>query len=75
MRAKGDTKMGDFEARVQRAREANLALYLDNPTPQSARLMVSLEETILWLRERREREAAAAQVMAELAQAQGSDAP
>ena len=45
--------MEDFEARVVKARVATLELYLDDPTPEGARLMVVFEETVKSLRYQR----------------------
>ena len=40
----------DFEERVKAARAATLALYLDDPSPEGARLMVVFEQTVQALR-------------------------
>ena len=58
--------MDDWEQRVARAREANVALYLDDPNPESVYLLVVFESAVVELRgqrqqdaERREREGGA----------------
>ena len=43
----------DFEERVQAAREANLALYLDDPSQKAAELLVLFERTVRRLRAER----------------------
>jgi hypothetical protein len=45
-----------LEARIQRAREANLALYLDDPSPESAHFLVIFEQTVLQLIGQKRRE-------------------
>lgn len=42
--------MDDFEDRIEAARAANLALYLDDPSPESAHLLRVFEETVQSLR-------------------------
>src|SRR5258708_29715463 len=49
-----EVRKPDFGVRVQQARRANLALYLDDPSPESARLLVQFEETVEQLRFQRE---------------------
>ena len=44
-----------FESRVEVARHAMLELYLDNPTPESAHLLMTFERTVQALRERERR--------------------
>ena len=45
----------EFETRVLAARRANLALYLDEPSQDAARLLVLFEETVQHLRDYRDR--------------------
>lgn len=45
----------EFEQRVTNAREACLALYLDEPTAQGAMILVTLEQAIAKLRRQREK--------------------
>jgi hypothetical protein len=45
-----------FDERVKRAREASLDLYLEEPSPDSAHLLVRLEETIVALKHKRHAE-------------------
>ena len=49
-----EVRKPDFETRVEQARKCNLALYLDDPSPESARLLVQFEETVEQLRYGRE---------------------
>jgi hypothetical protein len=49
-----DEKQGmilPLEDRIKRARAANLALYLDEPTPEAARFLYLFEQVVVKLRE------------------------
>ena len=43
----------DFEQRVQNMRRAVLALYVDDPSPATAHLLVMMEQTIVQARKER----------------------
>ena len=59
--------MEDLDTRIIRAREANLALYLDDPSPDSATLLLMFERTVLELK-RAERTRQAEEKKARLSQ-------